>query len=141
MSNMISNSGSKTDKRRIGDIGEDLVCQFLKKNKFKIVDRNFLKKYGEIDIVALKEGTYHFIEVKSVSGETGVSENNIDNLDQYRPEDNVHPFKIRRLRRVIEVYIISHKIWQGEWQFDVFTVRLDFKTRQAKICPLYDIVL
>ena len=41
-------------KREIGDIGENEATRYLKKNKYKILERNFRKKYGEIDIIAKK---------------------------------------------------------------------------------------
>ena len=51
-------------KQRIGKIGEDLACKYLRKNNYKIIGRNYYCKQGEIDIIA-KDGTYLvFIEVK-----------------------------------------------------------------------------
>ena len=41
-----------TEKRQIGDIGEKASRKYLKKNKYKIVAKNYNTKYGEIDIVA-----------------------------------------------------------------------------------------
>ncbi len=43
-----------TFKRAYGDFGEDLACQVLKKNKYKILTRNFSDKDGEIDIIAIE---------------------------------------------------------------------------------------
>ncbi|MCQ2552488.1 MAG: YraN family protein [Clostridia bacterium] len=65
-----------TEKRRIGNEGEDLACKYLIKHGYKIVDRNFACKIGEIDIIAFKAGragsaefrkkaTLCFVEVKS----------------------------------------------------------------------------
>ncbi|PAF52630.1 YraN family protein [Helicobacter sp. 13S00477-4] len=51
--------------RKIGFEAEDKACDYLKKNDFEIVDRNFFSRYGEIDIIAFKNKTLHFIEVKS----------------------------------------------------------------------------
>src|SRR3989344_1433641 len=71
-----------TQKQKIGQIGENIAVRHLKKLGFKILDRNYRKKWGEIDIVAEidKAGSIfqkflhpkkilHFIEVKSVSVE------------------------------------------------------------------------
>lgn len=52
-------------KREIGDFGEDLACKYLKKKKYKILDRNFQTRYGEIDIIALKNDVISFVEVKT----------------------------------------------------------------------------
>ncbi|ELI0034280.1 YraN family protein, partial [Campylobacter coli] len=46
-----------------GILGEDKACDFLKKQKFEILKRNFRSKFGEIDIIAKKDGILHFIEV------------------------------------------------------------------------------
>ena len=81
-------------KRAIGNIGEDIACIFLEKENFKIVARNYSKKWGELDIVALKDGIPHFFEVKSVTAAyAGRS------FGVHRPEDNVHGLKIRHIRR------------------------------------------
>lgn len=52
------------NKRRIGNRWETLASSYLEKNNFKIIDRNFYVKCGEIDIIAIKNGMLHFIEVK-----------------------------------------------------------------------------
>ncbi len=45
----------RTKKRKIGDFGEDVAVRFLMKQGYDIMDRNYLKPYGELDIVALKQ--------------------------------------------------------------------------------------
>jgi|SRR3989344_2032763 len=56
-------------RARVGKLGEDIACKFLVKRKFKIVERNYRKPWGELDIVAEKNHTLHFVEVKTVSRE------------------------------------------------------------------------
>ncbi|MEI6101386.1 MAG: YraN family protein [Eubacteriales bacterium] len=53
------------DKQSLGKYGEDLVCTHLKKNGFTIAERNFRFRYGEIDIIAQKDGLTAFVEVKT----------------------------------------------------------------------------
>jgi len=118
----------RTEKRKLGDIGENIACEFLVKRGFKIIDRNYLRKWGEIDIVAEKEGILRFIEVKSVSADT------------YRPEENMHPGKLKRLSRVIQTYLLSKKI-DKDWQLDLITVRLEMKTRLAKVEIIENIII
>jgi len=49
-----------------GKYGEELACQFLTKNGFKVLEKNFrYSKMAEIDIVALKNDIIHFVEVKT----------------------------------------------------------------------------
>lgn len=111
----------KSAKRAFGDIGENIGCEYLRDRGFEIKDRNYLRKWGELDIVAKKGSIWHFIEVKSVSHVTA-----------YRPEENVHPQKLRRLYRTIQTYLLEKQI-DDEFQLDVMTVRINTDTREAEI--------
>ncbi len=134
-----------TEKQKIGRIGEDCACKFLEKRGFKVVDRNYLKKWGELDIVATKAKKIHFIEVKSVSREI-FQENgkNVtrENKGDYRPEDNMHPWKLQRLARTIQSYLLDKDIPDSiDWQFDVVTVYIDMSKRLSKVYIMEDVVL
>ncbi|MES3031958.1 MAG: YraN family protein [Patescibacteria group bacterium] len=129
-----------SEKQKIGEIGENMAVKFLVKHGFSILDRNYTKKWGEIDIVAEKSSKLYFIEVKSVARETLVGVNR-ETLDQYRPEDNMHPRKLQRLARVIQTYILSKNIDEKEWQVDLLVVFLSLKDKNAKIKVVSDIIL
>ncbi len=116
-------------KRQFGNIGENVACAFLEKHGFTILERNYLRKWGEIDIVAEKTGIIHFIEVKSVSSET-----------LYRPEENLHPQKLKRLARTMQTYVLEKRI-ERDWQLDLVTVRIDEVKREAKVEILENIVI
>ena len=134
-------SKEPTEKQKIGQIGEDCACQYLDKNGYKVIDRNYLKKWGEIDIVVKKDKKIHFVEVKSVSRET-IEDVNHETLDGYRPEDNIHPWKLKRLGRAIQSYLLEKDISDDiDWQFDVVTVYLDMNKRLSRVFLLEDIVL
>jgi len=130
-----------SEKQKIGEIGENIACKFLVKHGFSILDRNYTKKWGEIDIVAEKHKKLYFIEVKSVSRET------LDNVihetsDKYRAEDNMHPWKMKRLSKTIRTYLISKKVPdEQEWQVDLLVVYLDLKNKKAKVKVEEDIIL
>ncbi len=63
--------------RNKGNIAEEKASSFLSNLGFKIIERNFYaKKLGEIDIIAKKDSSYHFIEVKSAN-EYEIAVNNI----------------------------------------------------------------
>lgn len=119
----------------IGALGEDIATNFLKQKGLQIVTRNYRKKYGEIDIVARENDLVRFVEVKAVSYETegGVP------YGTHRPEENVHPQKIKRLQRVVQAYLISHET--ERWVFDVVCVYINRQKRTAKVKWLKDIVL
>ncbi len=119
---------AQTPKQEIGKLGEDVSVKHLVKHSYDVLTRNYRKKWGEIDIIAKKEGIIHFIEVKTinVSHET--------NNDNHQPEENVHYQKRQRLARAIKTYFLENKVSdETNWQVDVLAVFLDFNTRQAKI--------
>ena len=112
----------RNNTKLLGDEGEKLACEYLVKNGYKILGRNYRINFGEIYIIAKKRGwfadkTIHFVEVKTVSRESyngkfeenkedfrpktflsdkNVRPNNHSN-DCFRPEDNLHPWKIKKL--------------------------------------------
>lgn len=59
----------KGERRRLGFWGERKAAKFLKKNGYKILERNFKCKAGEIDIIALKGDVVAFVEVKTRSSD------------------------------------------------------------------------
>lgn len=129
---------SKTQK--IGEIGENIAVKFLVKQGFAILERNYTKKWGEIDIIAKKDSKIYFIEVKSVSRNLiNVSQ---ETLDRYKPEDNMHAWKLKRMSRTIQTYLLAHKEYDDyEWQVDLITVFLDLIDKKAKVKRIEDIIL
>ncbi len=127
---------SKTQK--IGEIGENISVKFLLKQGFAIIDRNYTKKWGEIDIIAKKDNKLYFIEVKSVSRITGL-DNVKHETNNYRPEDNMHPYKIKRLYRTIQTYLLSYKE-DLDWQIDLIVVYIDMNNKKARIKVIPNII-
>lgn len=130
-----------TKKQIIGSLGEEIASKFLISKEFEIIERNYRKKFGEIDIVVKKFQKIHFVEVKTVSRKN-LKDIRVETADGFRPEDNVHPWKLKRLSRAIQVYLSENKIGEeDDWQFDVITVQLDVKNRLARVKILEDIIL
>jgi len=150
---------AKTAKRHIGDTGEGVACKYLEGRGYRVVERNYLKPWGEIDIVATKANKLYFVEVKTVSRDTRVGEPAIEGREvtrepreggallrgepaPYRPEENVHLGKIKRLHRAIQTYLLDHKVPEDmPWQLDVVCVYLDFATRKARVEILENVIL
>ena len=133
-----------TDKQILGKTGEDYACDYLRKSGYIVVERNYLKKWGELDIVAKKEGRIHFIEVKTVSRTLlpGVTYETLGKREEYRPEDNMHPWKLKRLGRAVQSYLLERNVPDDiDWQFDVVTVYVDSNKGLYKVFLLEDIVL
>ncbi|MEN8717668.1 MAG: YraN family protein [Sulfurovum sp.] len=87
-----------TTTKQKGDLAEKRAISFLEENNYTIIETNFYaKKLGEIDIIASKNRTYHFIEVKSANDyETAVN--------------NITPSKLSKLKRSIDYFIQTKNI-------------------------------
>jgi putative endonuclease len=144
-----------SEKQKIGEIGENVACKFLVKHGFTILERNYTKKWGEIDIVAQRQENrarllpnqreggqglkLYFIEVKAVTRDLNVIR---ETLDSYRPEDNMHPWKLKRLSRTIQTYLVSKHVSEStEWQFDLLVVFLDMNNKKARVKRVEDVIL
>lgn len=125
--------------RSKGKIGEDISCIFLKNKGFKIVERNYQKKQGEIDIVAFKDKQFHFFEVKSVSVYSFRPDLLLAKNGGHSPEENVHDLKSRRLKKVIQMYM-GNRV-DVEFQFHVLCVFINQKTKIARVKWLKNIIL
>ncbi|MBN2094240.1 MAG: YraN family protein [Candidatus Zambryskibacteria bacterium] len=126
---------------KIGVIGEGVAEKYLKNKGFFVLDRNYRKKWGELDIVVEKNSVVHFIEVKTVSRKSygGKFEQEINN---YRPEDNMHPWKLQRLRRAIQTYLLEkYRVSDPKWQFDLICVFLDYEKQVAKVKFIENLIL
>lgn len=129
-----------TDKQKVGNTGEDVVVKFLMKQGFSVLDRNYRRKWGELDIVAKNKDILHFIEVKTVVS-CGTNPTK-EQKDWFRPEENVHPWKLKRLARIIQTYLIDKKVsCETEWQIDIASVFLNLETRKARIRWIKNVII
>lgn len=127
----------KKSTRELGRLGEDIAATYLERKGYSVIERNYLRSWGEIDIIAEKGGVVRFVEVKAVSRET------FDDFSRekegYRPEEQVHPAKLRKLMRTAEMYM-NEKGDQRDYQIDVVGVFMNPTTRTAR-CRLFEQVL
>lgn len=105
----------------IGKLGEDIACEYLIKNGYRVIGRNYREKWGEIDIIAKAQDlTLVFVEVKTLKA--GESTDLV-------PEDNLTAAKLLKLRRTCEVFANSKsrlKFMSEDkgWRIDLITVAL-----------------
>ena len=117
-----------TSRKDIGALGERVAVEYLQRQGFSIVDRNIGRKTGELDVIAQKDGTLHFVEVKTlICAEFPGSSTN-----GYSPADNLHAYKIRKVARTAEWYVMNKK-WQKEWQVDGILVWLRERDAFARV--------
>ncbi|MBL0722118.1 MAG: YraN family protein [Sulfurovum sp.] len=84
--------------KEIGDIAESLAVEYLINLNYDIIEQNFYaKKIGEIDIIAKKNNTLHFIEVKSAKAD-------------FDPIYNLTPRKLRRVINSTQYYLKINNI-------------------------------
>lgn len=111
-------SGSKNAKKvlayELGRSGEDVAIEYLKKKKYRIIDKGFRFLRGEIDIIAYERKTLVFVEVKTRK-----------NTRYSEPEESITPAKRKQLRRVAQGYLILNNIQEVECRFDVLSLTFD----------------
>ena len=100
----------------LGQKGEELAAEYLVKNNFKILYRNWTFKHLEIDIIALKDGIVSFIEVKGRK-----------NTDFGYPREYVTPSKIRKIISAAKYYIMKKNYSDIKCRFDVIEIISDKK--------------
>ena len=96
-------NATKNTTKQKGKIGEDRACAWLESNGFKILERNFFTRFGEIDIIALevldfnndckKDIVLHFIEVK--------------NYTRTSPAYAISPKKLDKIYKSIDIYFFG----------------------------------
>ncbi len=90
-----------TKRSELGNLGEEIACEYLKDRGYKILARNYRKPWGEIDIIAkAKDKTLIFVEVKTVQKGNG-------NLPT--GEDQMTPAKINKFKRVARLFTGEHE--------------------------------
>src|SRR3989344_8940644 len=118
----------------VGKLGEDLAVRFLEERGFIVLERNYWKKWGELDIVSEKNDVLHFVEVKSVSQKMNSDEQkSVIHETSRQPEDAVHPWKVKRLSRTIHSYLAEMGIEENSWQFDIIAVFIDQEKKTARV--------
>lgn len=109
------------DKNKIGKLGENLAADFLIRNSYKVIAKNYHSRFGEIDLIAEKDELIYFIEVKTrTSQKFGPAEFSVDTN------------KRERILKTIQDYIFKNKTERG-WAFGVVAVYLNMSSRMAKI--------
>ncbi len=100
-----------SENKKVGNIGEEISCNFLEQRNCEILERNFSWKYGEIDIIAKDNDEYVFIEVKTRS-----------NLCYGKPREAVNSFKKKRIYKTAKYYLYKKHLENEYIRFDVIEV-------------------
>jgi putative endonuclease len=109
------------DNKKVGNLGEDLACGYLAKNKYKILFRNHHQGFDEIDVIVKSfDGVLVFVEVKSLKN-TGYNTNLV-------PEDNLTKTKFKKISRACRIFVGSYPRLVDKnrgWRIDLIAVTLN----------------
>lgn len=107
------------NRKETGKLGENIACEYLVKNQWKIITRNYRRKSDEIDIIARSpDGTLIFCEVKSFATDRTFT-------DRLLPEDNLTSAKFRKISRTCEFFARQHPELIDEekgWRIDLVAI-------------------
>ncbi len=122
---MTKNRESGVRNQQIGSLGEEIASEFLKKKGHKLIDRNYRKSWGELDVVTSFQNKVHIVEVKSME---------VDNFSRersYEPEELVDKRKLKKVARAASLYMESKRD-SREYQIDVVAVLINHQTKTAR---------
>ena len=103
-----------SDFLRLGERGEALAWNFLKKQGYSLLEKNYRTRFGEIDVIASLHGAIVFLEVKTRRN------------DRFGlPEEAVDWRKRQKMIRVAEAYLQTKRIENREARFDILSVIWD----------------
>lgn len=108
-------------RRRLGQWGEDLACEFLSRQGFTIKERNFHCQDGEADIIAQKDDEWWFVEVKTRRS-----------VRCGEPEESVDENKIAKLEQTALRYLDAKEIEAAVWQLGLVSIKV-VGARKVKI--------
>jgi putative endonuclease len=98
----------------LGKLAEDFAVRFLQEKDYKIIDRNFRSRFGEIDIVAEESETLVFVEVKARWSQKFGS-----------PEEAVTSQKLGKIRKTAEYYALINSKTNQKMRIDVVTLEIN----------------
>ena len=114
----------KKNTKKIGDFGEKLAQQYLIEHNFTIIETNYWRKWGEIDVIAADtDGITHFVEVKTVSYETKGKLEYAITSDSWRPEEQVTDRKLHQIHKAVKTWI-SENEYMGDFMIDVLAIQM-----------------
>lgn len=106
----------------LGQLGEDIAEKYFQQRGYVILGRNFQCKWGEIDLIVVKNQCIVFVEVKTRT-----------DLRFGRPEEAVKYHKRKALSRAIYIYLQQTQANYFKFQLDLLAILLNLKKHRAQI--------
>lgn len=101
-------------KQDFGKKGEEIASKYLNDNGYEVIKQNFRCKLGEIDLIAIKNNTIIFVEVKTRS-----------NTKFGTPEQAVNSNKRKHILRTSQVFLAQNRLNNYDLRFDVISVYMN----------------
>jgi putative endonuclease len=117
------------NRKELGEWGETLAVQKLETEGYRIRDRNWRTREGELDVVAQKGDTIVFVEVKART-----------NRNFGLPEEALTKKKRERLIKTALAYLDAHQIVEADWRFDFFAIEWSTSGRLSRMEHLVDVI-
>ncbi|MBW7960039.1 hypothetical protein B6D29_04895 [Microgenomates bacterium UTCPR1] len=97
--------------RSLGKIGEQKASVYLKEKGYSVIHKNFRSRLGEIDIVAKKDMTIYFVEVKLRT-----------NLSKGQPYEAVTKIKLSHLKRAAQYFLLKYPFKGYKYRLSVISI-------------------
>lgn len=115
-------------QKNLGKIGEEKAVSFLKKQGFSIIRKNFQTRLGEIDIIAKKDSSIHFIEVKTRTSDK-----------KGQPYEAVNKRKINHLKKAAQFFLLKSNLKNYKLKIDVISIIIKDNNEELKFFENIDL--
>jgi len=110
--------------KELGFLAENIAARYLESKGYEVIDKNYRKPWGEIDIIAFKDDICFFVEVKANSREF---------IGGFNPEVRVDYRKLDKITKTATLYMQDQNRADFDWQVDIVSVTFDETAKKAKI--------
>ncbi len=121
-SNPETKLGMTLDNQNTGRLGEEIAVSYLKSKGYVILQKNYRSHWGEIDIVAKKNSTLSFVEVKTRKS-----------ANYGKPYEAVNLSKVKKLMRPVQYFLLQNNYKEYKLSLDVISIMLSIEGTVDKL--------
>lgn len=107
-------------RKDIGNYGEQLALKAYLQGGYELLEQQFNCRFGEIDLILVKDGVLHFVEVRTKCG-----------FSYGSAEESITEAKKRKIRLVSQYYLQQKKLQSSVFQIDVVAIYINKKEKKA----------
>lgn len=117
-------------RKKFGDLGEEMASSYLKKKGYKILERHFQTRFGEVDIIARFKNSLILVEVKTRKTD-----------DFGAPEEAVNERKLEKIMRTGYFYQNTHQNVSKDLRIDVIAITFNKEMKLEELKHLENVWL